>query len=952
MDGIHYQDGTGQSYTNGQSVTDLTNVDGGEITLYAQWQSGAYSITYNLNGGTVATSNPTTYSESTQTFTLNNPTKVGYNFIGWSGTDLVGNTNTTVTIAQGSSGNRAYTANYTPIQYQVRFNANGGSGTMSNQNMVYDTPADLTQLDFVKPGYLFTEWNTGIDGSGQYFFDEHRVVNLTTTDGDIVDLYAQWEEEKNMAELVGDRKYPTIQAAINAVNADGVQRTIKLLRNVEATSSLEVAAGKNIILDFQHFTLSNTGERQVIKNNGTLEFTNGTITSTAAFGAIDNNATGNLTVSGGRIITTGERQTIYNNGGTVEVTGNAYLSSSASDRPTISNVKPKNGNAGTVTISGGEVISLSTTTKGAIENEATGTVIITGGTITSCNAQGVNNLSTLIIGEEGGGVDTTTPIIQGATYGVTTSNSATVEFYDGTVKGITAAFNNENRITDIEDDSQLAHSTELIGADTYNTAYLSSAIARVNFNANGGTTSEPTRYVDVNDPVGSLPTATWSRHSLIGWFTDPDNGTQITASEIITGNTTFYAHWQLTEAIVTFDANGGTISESERTVNVNSAIGALPTGTKPYKTLAGWFTEASGGTQINASQIITNDVKYFAHWDAITARLIFNANGGTVSEQYRDVATGEPITTPLPIPTRTDWGFAGWFTDPVGGTRVDENSVITEETRLYAHWISDYAAQIGAVKYETVSAAARAVPTNNVQTTITLLKDFVDAVEVAANQNIFLDLQNYTLKNDGTKTGQNTNRKVLIENDGTLEIINGTLVECNAADQSVINNNARATLTLRNVTVDNTASSNKQAIYNGGGTVLITDGTVLRAKNSGSYQGADRGAIQNFNKSSSVGRIIILDATIESLTSHAIVNQAGAVLTLGTENRAATSTTPIIKAKTYGVQNAGTFNFYDGIVKGISGSISGTISDYEDGATQVDTTELIDTDTYYVTYFQ
>lgn len=44
-----------------------------------------YLITYDLDGGTLSSSNPSSYSFNTPTFTLNNPTKSGYRFVGWSG---------------------------------------------------------------------------------------------------------------------------------------------------------------------------------------------------------------------------------------------------------------------------------------------------------------------------------------------------------------------------------------------------------------------------------------------------------------------------------------------------------------------------------------------------------------------------------------------------------------------------------------------------------------------------------------------------------------------------------------------------------------------------------------------------------------------------------------------------------------------------------------------------
>lgn len=70
-----------------------------------------YSITYDLAGGSVAMENPTTYTIESDAITLNNPTKDGYTFAGWTGTGLDDATET-VTIAQGLTGDRSYTATW------------------------------------------------------------------------------------------------------------------------------------------------------------------------------------------------------------------------------------------------------------------------------------------------------------------------------------------------------------------------------------------------------------------------------------------------------------------------------------------------------------------------------------------------------------------------------------------------------------------------------------------------------------------------------------------------------------------------------------------------------------------------------------------------------------------------------------------------------------------------
>ena len=90
-----------------------------------------YTISYDLQGGAVGTSNPKTYNIETASFTLNNPTKTGYTFIGWTGSN--GTTaNTKVTIAKGSTGNKTYKANWKINTFTVTIVSNNtGYGTVN-----------------------------------------------------------------------------------------------------------------------------------------------------------------------------------------------------------------------------------------------------------------------------------------------------------------------------------------------------------------------------------------------------------------------------------------------------------------------------------------------------------------------------------------------------------------------------------------------------------------------------------------------------------------------------------------------------------------------------------------------------------------------------------------------------------------------------------------------------
>ena len=87
-----------------------------------------YSITYDLAGGTLpeGQSNPEAYTKMTATFTLNNPTRPGYAFTGWTGSN--GDTpQTVVTIEQGSEGDRNYTANWERLPRYYTYDSQTGA---------------------------------------------------------------------------------------------------------------------------------------------------------------------------------------------------------------------------------------------------------------------------------------------------------------------------------------------------------------------------------------------------------------------------------------------------------------------------------------------------------------------------------------------------------------------------------------------------------------------------------------------------------------------------------------------------------------------------------------------------------------------------------------------------------------------------------------------------------
>ena len=114
--------------------------------------------------------------------THNGIARDGYVFTGWD-----------KDVTKPIEGDTVYTAQYRPAVYKIRFDANGGSGAMSEQSYTYDRKQALTASAFTREGYRFTGWNTRGDGKGKAFADKQAVTNLLAHDGATGVLYAQWE---------------------------------------------------------------------------------------------------------------------------------------------------------------------------------------------------------------------------------------------------------------------------------------------------------------------------------------------------------------------------------------------------------------------------------------------------------------------------------------------------------------------------------------------------------------------------------------------------------------------------------------------------------------------------------------------------------------------------------------------------------------------------------------
>ncbi|MGA2781930.1 MAG: InlB B-repeat-containing protein [Smithella sp.] len=167
-------DGTGAQFTASTTVT-------GDITVYAQWSSYDYVVTYNSQGGTSVTSQDVISPATTVGTLPADPTKTNYNFAGWntqadgSGTAFTATTTVTADITVYAQWTQS-------TVYTVTFNAEGGSSVAPQQVVSGGTVGTLPTT--TRTSYTFGGWYT--DTSYTTAFTASTTVTASIT------VYAKW----------------------------------------------------------------------------------------------------------------------------------------------------------------------------------------------------------------------------------------------------------------------------------------------------------------------------------------------------------------------------------------------------------------------------------------------------------------------------------------------------------------------------------------------------------------------------------------------------------------------------------------------------------------------------------------------------------------------------------------------------------------------------------------
>ena len=194
---------------------------------------------------------------------------------------------------------------------------------------------------------------------------------------------------------------------------------------------------------------------------------------------------------------------------------------------------------------------------------------------------------------------------------------------------------------------------------------------------NGGTIDGKASITTTGKPnaTATAPTSTPVKagHAFKGWYTSASGGS-LYNTVTITAAKTFYAQFTANSYTLTWDLGNGTTEETKQTYGEKLTLPTEPT--RKNAEFLGWFTEANGGTQVDANTIYKTDgdSTYYAHWEItevfsvtvpVTLPLIVD-EGGEVhvgAAEIINASTGDVIVSSVSISTKNGWQLVSYTTD-------------------------------------------------------------------------------------------------------------------------------------------------------------------------------------------------------------------------------------------------------------------------------------------------
>ncbi len=664
----------------------------GNRNYKAVWTETMYTISYDLGNGTVTGgTNPATYYSSTPDFKLYNPTRTGYTFGGWTGTDISG-TSKDVTVKQGSTGNRSYVATWSPDTYSIIYDLAGGTNSPNNPNSYNYETETFTLSHPTKPGAAFSGWEgTDIVGSemtvtvpkGSTGNRTYRAIWTNSTYRIAYNLAGGTNSSANPSTYtVADEitlRYPT-RTGYNFTGWTGTnltEPTLNVMIPKGSTGNKSYTANWSPVVYFIDYTLGSGAEVGIANPTSyTIESPSITLNNPERSGYI---FTG---WSGTGIEGTAQTVTIYK-GSTGNRSYTANWEVESYDITYVLNGGEAIGNPDKYSVNSPTITLNKPTREGYNFAGWTGTGI-----------SGTGKLLEVIIPTGSYGDRIYTANWELITYTITydldggketianpknyTYNSSQIILHNPVKDGYD--FLGWISTTEGEATPELKATIEAGSTgDKYFRAVWAVGDYNISYNLDGG--SWPEGYTQIDkykyaDPTFTIPNPVKEGYTFAGW-----SGTGIsgTTDELIvytgsSGDREYTAHWAEGNNVITYDLDGGAIPEGyENPTSYVTDTGfiILNNPVKNGYRFKGWIgTDLDSATkEVVIDTSVSKPLSYTATWTPIDYKITYVLAGGELSSGVTNVTTYN-VTTPtfyLNNPTREGYTFVGWMgTDLVG----------------------------------------------------------------------------------------------------------------------------------------------------------------------------------------------------------------------------------------------------------------------------------------------
>lgn len=647
-------------------------------------------------------------------------------------------------------------ASAVPNTYQIRYNANGGIGSMNIQDgVVYNQYIELRQNNFMKSDSVFKCWNTKPDGTGTSYKEGQKVTKLTAESSII--LYAIWEKRSIKIRFSAGEGQGTMQEA-----------TVKQGETLKLPKCTFTCPGKKFYRwqwiytnpDDSHSFIVETYEDEAVFSDTQNIYA--TASGYYEFLAVWSDASGyNLTLvpNGG----TGTEKKIVLSADNLDDSKTAYEIFSTDFQKEGSSLIGFQFDKDETIYPVKTIQSWRLSKLYSYLRELYGA-----NTEVRINAVWEQKTYSIVFDETDGEGYMEAVVFK---CGETAKLPKCTYEKDG-YQFIGWAEESDKNVVVYEDEAEILHNTE-DGIALY--AVWSPVTYRIVYNANGGYGSMKGETVTYGESI-KLAASAYRRpgYTFHGWSTDKTGGKvykdQATVKNLLPyeGTVTLYARWTENDVTITFNPNGGTVGRTSKVVGYGDTCGTLPTPVRDGYEFKGWFTSKSGKIQYTSSTVVDleGSLTLYARWQAKKITVTLNAAGGKINgnKSKFSIDTGTGITG-LPGAKKENYTFDGWWTDYTGGSKVTAGTTFAKDTQIYAHWkskstgkvnvrltIRKYAGAEGCIIYYSKYSDFSNAKSVKIQSSKTSLSTMISGLENGTKY--YFRARQYKVKNGKKKYGK------------------------------------------------------------------------------------------------------------------------------------------------------------------------------------------------------